>query len=318
MSYSFRIRVNRCSSTTIQTETNEMAIPTDTENISIYLRAPHENSLKEAEEYALIGSGYSTEESANTDGIRYHDAVMVAFAASRVGVDFGLRAAKGAFTHHGLKWAEKQFGVRALNNVHGLMVYESEPSPRFVEMQANAVMGANSDNFSKNLYTAVESKPVLSERELVSFTLFNASFFQPTADSRFILLVMAIEALIEPQMRNDDAVVLVDSLIQQAKLSNLEANEKNSVIGSLSWLRKESINQAGKRLATERLGLEAKFENSSPANFFAKCYQIRSNLVHGNMPFPSFEVVGSVVATLEVFVSNLLTQPYISQPLKVE
>jgi hypothetical protein len=310
LSYSFRIRVNRCPSTTIQTEETEISIPTDAENISIFLRAPHEKALKEAEQYSLVGSGYATVESANADSTHHHDALLVAFAASRVGVDFGLRAAKGVFTHYGIKWAEEQFGIRILNNVHGLMVYESEPSPRFLEFSATPVVGVNSDNFVKNLNTAIKAQPVLNERELVAFTLFNASFFQPTADSRFILLVMAIEAIIEPQKRGSDSVALIQTLIHETKSSNLGPNEKNSVIGSLRWLRKESINQAGKRLVAERLGLETKFDKLSPADFFAKCYQIRSNLVHGNMPFPSFEEVGAVVATLEVLVSNLLIQPY--------
>ena len=106
-------------------------------------------------------------------------------------------------------------------------------------------------------------------------------------------------------------MALVDSLVQQTKSSNLEQNGKNSVIGSLNWLRKESINQAGKRLVTERLGSEKKYEELSPPDFFAKCYRLRSNLVHGSIPFPSFKEVGSVVATLEVFVSELLTRPYV-------
>ena len=313
MSYSFRIRINRCPSTTIQTDENEIAIPTDDKNIFIILHAPDEKALKESEHYSLLGSGYATEGSANEAGILYHDALMVALAVSRVGVDFGLRAAKSAFTHYGLKWAEQKFGVRTLNNVHGLMVYESDPPPRFVEMSATPILGTNRDAFVNNLNMAIDSRPALNERETIAFTLFNASFFQPTSDSRFILLVMAIEALIEPIKRSNDTVALVDSLIQQTKSSHLEGNEKNSVIGGLRWLRKESINQAGKRLVTERLGLEAKYENLSPADFFAKCYQIRSDLVHGNMPFPSFKEVGAVVATLEVFVSKLLTQPYVAK-----
>lgn len=192
LNYSFRIRINRCPSTTIQTEENEIPIPSDDENISISLRAPHKISLKEAEQYTLVGSGYTTEESANARGLLHHDALMVALTSSRVGVDFGLRTAKSMFTHHGLKWAEKQFGERILNNVHGLMVYESEPQPRFAEMHATPIIGKNRDAFASNLHKAIAARPVLSERELVAFTLFNASFFQPSTDSRFILLVMAI------------------------------------------------------------------------------------------------------------------------------
>jgi hypothetical protein len=49
-------------------------------------------------------------------------------------------------------------------------------------------------------------------------------------------------------------------------------------------------------------------------DFFSYCYQMRSNLVHGNLPVPTFEEVGGVAATLEVFVSDLLTGPVLGYP----
>lgn len=311
MSYSFRIRVNRCPTATIQSDEISIAVSTNDEQISVSLRSSNEKPLEESEHYVLVGSGYSTKESANTDGIRYQYALMIALAISRIGVDFGIRAAKSSFTRYGLQWMEGRSGVRVLNNVHGLMVYETEPPPRFMAVSATPMICANCDSFVNNLHRAIKAQPLLSERELISFSLFNASFFQPTSDTRFILLVMAIEALIEPKSRTENAVALVDSLIEQTKSSNCEQNEKNSVIGSLNWLRKESINRAGKRLVAERLGSEQKYEELSPPDFFGKCYKLRSDLVHGSMPFPSFEEVGSLVATLEVFVSELLTRLYV-------
>ena len=43
-------------------------------------------------------------------------------------------------------------------------------------------------------------------------------------------------------------------------------------------------------------------------------YQLRSNLVHGNLPYPTFETVGAVAGALEVFVSDLLTVPILGAP----
>lgn len=45
------------------------------------------------------------------------------------------------------------------------------------------------------------------------------------------------------------------------------------------------------------------------AAFFTRCYDLRSDLVHGNMPLPTYEVLSQLVGTLEVFVSDLLTIP---------
>lgn len=312
LTYSFRIRGNRCPTTTIATEESELQIPVDEYGVSVRLRSSQEKPLKESERYVLVGSGYLEEETARAEGVRYQNALMLAFAMSRVGVDFGFRAAKGSFTKPGLEWAEQQFGVRALNDVHGLMVYETEPPARFVSMSAIPTVGANREVFVDNLHRAFQIKPDLSDREVIAFTMFNASFFQPTADTRFILLVMAMEALIGPTKRQDSTVQLVDSLIEKASSSNIEKSDKDSIQGSLNSLKYESIGQAGKRLATERLGSETRYQDLEPRDFFARCYKVRSNLVHGSKPFPTFKEVGALAAPLEVFVSDLLTGPYVS------
>jgi hypothetical protein len=105
----------------------------------------------------------------------------------------------------------------------------------------------------------------------------------------------------------------VASLIEQTKSSSLPVKERNSILGSLRLLRRESINQAGKRFTAERLGGRVYGDRTAP-DFFSYCYQMRSNLVHGNLPVPTFEEVGGVAATLEVFVSDLLTGPVLGYP----
>lgn len=173
--------------------------------------------------------------------------------------------------------------------------------------------GTTPESFLSAYAKSLEISPAISQREELSYTLFNASFFQPTADSRFLLLVMAIEALIQPEHRSDKSFTHVDSLIQQTKNSDLPEQERNSILGTLHWLRYESINQAGRRIVTERIGDRTYIEKTA-ADFFTHCYQIRSNLVHGNLPIPTFEEIGGVAATLEVFVSELLTVPVLGSP----
>lgn len=124
----------------------------------------------------------------------------MALARVRVGADFGHRAAKGMFTQHGLRWVEEQIGQRVLNNGHGLMVFQSEPRPRFASTNAQMTRGSRPEVFMTALEKAIAQNPSIGERDLLAYTLFNASFFQPTADSRFLLLVMAVEALIAPAL----------------------------------------------------------------------------------------------------------------------
>lgn len=314
MTFSFRIRFNRSPRDTIQLEENELIVTVPEKRISVALRARNDDfTIYNSDQLLLVGNGYDSEEEARVAGTQLQNALIVALARVRVGADFGHRAAKGMFTEHGLKWMEEQIGQRALNNIHGLMVFETIPKPKFVASDAQMTRGAHPDAFVSALKKAIALNPTMPERDLLAYTLFNASFFQPTSDSRFLLLVMAVEALIDPAPRSPNALTHVVSLIEQTKSASLAADERNSILGALSWLRRESINQSGRRLVTERLGAKV-YDGRNAKDFFTYCYQLRSNLIHGNLPIPTFEEIGRVAASLEVFVSELLTTPVLGLP----
>jgi len=96
--------------------------------------------------------------------------------------------------------------------------------------------------------------------------------------------------------------------MKQIEESSLEPEEKNSLIGSLRWLRDESINKAGQRLTRAKLGNKS-YEGKSAPDFFSAIYSLRRRLVHGKEPFPTFAETNAIAAPLEVFVSDLLTAP---------
>ena len=309
LTYSFRIRFNRSQIKTIQLETSKLPIPVVDERLSIALLAQKEDmTFLESEQLALMGSGYDSDDEAELAGRQFQNVLMVALARVRIGADFGYRAAKSIVTNQGLKWLEEKLGQKVLHDNHGLMVFSSNPKPRFASFNAKATIGVSPDAFLNAIEQTIAIQPQISDKELLAYTLFNASFFQPTADSRFLLLVMAVEALLEPANRSKVTQEHISSLIKQTKNSALILDERNSILGSLRWLYRESINQAGKRLSSERLGVRT-YGNKIAADFFSYCYQLRSNLVHGNQPVPTFDEIANVVGQLEVFVSDLLTGP---------
>ena len=314
LGYTFRIRFNRSPRDTLQTEASELSVPVPDERISVVLRAGQtDRKIHDSNQLVLAGEGYETEKKAMEAGLQFQTALMIALARVRIGADFGQRAAKGVVTEYGLRWLEEQIGQRALNDVHGLMVFPSEPKPRFALINVEAIRGVNSESFQRTLLASIKLQPSLGERDLLAYVLFNASFFQPTSDSRFLLLVMAIEALIEPASRSSEAQEHVDRLIEQTRSASIPEGEKNSMIGTLRWLRHESINQAGRRLASSRLDDRSYNEQSAP-DFFTYCYQLRSNLVHGRFARATFEEVGNAAGALEVFVADLLTSPILGHP----
>ncbi len=313
MGYTFRLRFNRSPLATLETNLSEIKIAIPERGISVFLRAslPENKTLKDAGQWVLVGEGYHSENKALEEGEHLQDALMIALARVRIGVNFGDRSAKGQFTAHGLQSLEASARRRVLNNVHGLMVYQSEPQPAFAAVEGmNLFLGISLESFEQTFSAIIALNQRLTDREKIAFSLFNSSFFQPVPDSRFLLLMMSIETLIDPQPKSPEAVNHVDGFIDQIRNSTLDDNEKYSLMGSLRWLRDESINKAGQRLVKERLG-EKIYEGKVAREFFSEIYEMRSRLVHGGTPFPTFREVNAIAAPVEVFVSELLTAPFL-------
>ena len=85
------------------------------------------------------------------------------------------------------------------------------------------------------------------------------------------------------------------------------------MLGALRWLENEFISQTGRRLAEARFG--DRIDNGLTApRFFTRCYGVRSSLVHGSIPCPTFNQVNGAAGVLESFVPDLLTAPFLGAP----
>lgn len=170
-------------------------------------------------------------------------------------------------------------------------------------MQARAT-----DEWTRSvLQKAAELDEPLEQAERLAFDLFSASFFQPSADARLLMLTMAVESLLDLQRRSDAARAHVGDLIAATQLNpDLTEAERNSMCGSLTWLLEESIGQAGRRLAKT---LEPRtYDDLRPAAFFDRCYEARSRLVHGRGQRPDRSAVDMLAAHLEIVVGDLLSR----------
>ena len=106
--------------------------------------------------------------------------------------------------------------------------------------------------------------------------------------------MIALESLAELRQRSPEARDLVGSFLAQTQASGLPESEIDSIVGSLRWLRSESIGQAGRRLARS---LEPRrYMDLSSVQFFTRCYDLRSRLMHGVHPMPTREEIDAHAA----------------------
>lgn len=270
-------------------------------------------SIKESEELILTGCGYPTAEGAEAAGSAFRDGFALAMARNLVGADFRSRGPSSTITPLGLRHFASLLRVKGpvAEDKYGLSVHQELAGLGFIKMgDVNPVVTKPVEKLIGSLNEFLTSAPKLTTPERVALEFFNASFFQTSADARFLLLMTAIETLIEPTKRSSEARNHIDALIEATSVNEaMREEERKSIRGSLGFLKEESFRQAGKRMVAERLG-DREYEGKAAAKYFLDCYDFRSQLVHGKDPIPTWAEVNQMNGTLERFVSDLLTVPW--------
>lgn len=305
-SWCFRIRFRMGLTVQLMVDEPEWVLTPPDETPAVTLRASQEGQpIQGAEHLVLIANGYPDQQTALSAALDWQSVIMRAFGRLAIGADFGDRAPKGGFTEAGLRQLEATHNLpRVLNDEHGIMVFSEGPTPRFALITPPiAVVGKPRGRVALGIEAARDADR-LSDREVLAYDLFGASFFQPSVDARFLMLMTALETMIEQGPRPDGVEAWIDKLISQTRQADLDTSERDSLLGSLRGLRKrESVGQAASR-AIEGLGSRT-YQGKSAKAFFSDCYKVRSALVHGNGP--SREQVDALAADLEHFVGHLIS-----------
>lgn len=270
--------------------------------------AEKDRSIEDSKTFICKSSGYQSAEEAVEAGERFRDALTLSFSHCRIGADLGHGVSRGGFSKYLIDKIQKEQNLRLINEVHGLMVYETDPSPSIIRVPtATLALNTPSEKFISDFMVAFDSGYRLSDRERISYSLYSDSFFVPTPTARLIFLVMAVESLVDPQKKSDAAVQYITEFIEKVRgAEDMKEPEKNSLLGSLSWLCDESRSQGCRRIIQNRLG-NAIFNEKPAIEFFEECYSYRSSLVHGIQPYPSRDQVSRAAATLEFMVSKLIS-----------
>lgn len=302
-----RIRFSLGPRLKIDSEEFQVPIGDPVEGKNALLRGQRDTPISDSKHLSLMVQPFDAKDDAERAADRWIGILKTAFAHVAIGADFGGRAPTSVATSAGLQMLEAQWNQRVLNDVHGVSIYECQPEPLFARGEVDFVVGKPLARVVASVDRAIERRVTMSSRERLSYDLFAASTNESSADARFVMLMMAVETLIDPAPRDLAVRSHVEDLIETTRSASLPKSEIQSVVGTLDWLRQESIGQAGRKLAAT-LGDRKYMDGSeSSTQFFTRCYDLRSALVHGYDPRPSRETVGDRSASLERFVADLLS-----------
>jgi hypothetical protein len=270
--------------------------------------------LKDSREWVVLGKGFRTEEEARRTGAKVRDALLLSSARLRLGIDIGEDRATFSSAQAVKDLMLREHGTRYLDDIHGLMVYPEDLPVAIPRMRGTAtVTRPDSQEFETSLRSAYAAHAVLTPQVRLALELYSASHFEASARARFLALMMAIEAVLQPEEwiePDDDSLVSTSAhvarLIEQTRAANLLEIDRKSLLSSLEWLRRESISRTGRRLLQKHLPV-SEYLSKGSSEFFAYCYGVRSKLLHtGTTGDPRLHL-GTVVGELSRMVSDLLT-----------
>ena len=197
---------------------------------------------------------------------------------------------------------------RVLEDRVGLLVFELQPLPSFEWSLAHAPDVSGSGPRHDLMSTAQGRYNGDWQDELrLAYQLVHSSLSDTNPETRFILLVTAIEALIPHREEDAELSCLLDALKPLVDgISGFDENTRNTVKKLIEGAKFESTRQFALKLI-ERLSGE--YGGKTPRRYFDDVYGTRSALAHGNlrnMPALSEDALNQQYLELLRFVLDIL------------
>lgn len=254
---------------------------------------------------AILGGPFASEEQARTSAEKSKLALLYWAIDQRLGIDFGDGKQRSGLTKAGLAMLQKQHGCPVRNDIHGIDVYEHFEKLKFASVKGEVLVGKSPLKLTDTFQREYLSSRQLTKKQTLASEIYASSFFDVSPRSRFITLVTAVEALLERPKRPDMVEELVEEFKAKTQLSNIDEQTTKSIIGSLEDLKRESITQAGRTLIGRLIPNEL-FDGQSSADFFARCYNLRSQILHRGTVEDYSVDVRHLANVMEGFVARLL------------
>jgi len=261
--------------------------------------------IKDHAQVAVLGGPFASEDQARDAAEKTKRALLYWAIEQRVGIDFGDGKQRSGATKAGLAMLQKQHGCPVRNDIHGIDIYEHVEKLRFVNVHAEAKVGKHPPKLIDTFRREYLHSRHLTEKQVLACEIYASSFFDVSPRSRFITLVTVVEALLEPLKRANEVEALVEEFKAKTRQSTIDQSTRDSIIGSLERLRHQSISQAGCALAGRLIPNEL-FDGQSSAEFFSRCYELRSQILHRGKIEDELVDVLDLANSMEGLVAKLL------------
>lgn len=209
-SYGFRIRFILHHDSTIQHETDTLAILLPEGKHAVLLQSATNQSLRESHNLIIRGSGFASADEAFAFGCRVKNSLMVCSSLLGMSVDLGEDKATSGVGKI-IKDEAKKAGFMMLNDVHGLCIYPEDIPVTFSSVNGPKAKGTSTVTFIREFTRAYELAEDINSRQLLAFELYSSSKWTPSKKARLFLLMNALESLVSP----DEQSLNIEEIIRE-------------------------------------------------------------------------------------------------------
>jgi len=304
----FRIRVHLSRNLRIQSDMPKFSGRIGEPAIDVVISVPNEQlSIKESEELIFSSALFQTEAEAATFGSRFLWATKLFALTKGLPIDFGDGPPQFVLSRAGERYFAQQYGHPVAWDKPGLMIVDDVPGLRFMSGSATAVVGFQIADLVSGVSAFFRDDLKLTDREMLAVDLAIGSFFEKSARAKFLMLMTAFESILELKPRPELSRRIVREFRDILRMSGVEASEKQSLLGGLGWLEKESIHQTGRRQSREVLAGRT-YGGMDAERFFDECYGLRSDMTHGRRGGPQDEDARRRIYDLRRMVSDMVVE----------
>jgi hypothetical protein len=180
---------------------------------------------------------------------------------------------------------QEKLGGRVVPDVHGLQVYPDDLPAAAINLTARGRVSRPVARLLGPLRSELAGNRQLGKKEALAMDLYFLSQFESSTRARVLALVTSLEVLSERQSRPQPVVAHLEQLKKQTKDALRDADTEtqrafNSFLSGLGQLCDESISSAVRSVVRQHVPDTKQFDGMSPIDFFNKCYDVRSKLVH--------------------------------------
>ncbi len=250
------------------------------EKLSIQVTPRDFNRLKDATKYHIECGGFCSYQKAKDCGEKLRTHLRLINCMLDLGLSIPSIDGTNTNVSEEIKNKVRQDGGELLDTIVGLHVYPDDGRhlEHVVSGKVN-VFPSDSYYVLKGLKDSWESSFELNESVAEILEILNISVRETSPKIKFLATYLAMEQIIEKEMRSQDAQELIDQLIQATYASPLSDTEKESLVGSLGYLKEQSFSSAFTSFA-RRITSPESIHGMSVKKFVSKCIKLRNKIAH--------------------------------------